>query len=826
MYRLNRFDRKKECLKYTMPFGKIVYSPISEETFLKDYKGSWQNVPAIVINKDGSLQASWSYRGPDLDSEVKERLAIITLQMNNAFAALETGWVLYFEAQRSASMSYATDTYFPDPITKAIDDERKALFLDSRHFESNYYATAYWMPPNEKEGRMKEIVVEGRKHKEVTANDNLGAFWEKVNKIFNIFDSLGIPSQFLNQDKMLTYLHSIVSDNPRPLTMPKHPLLLDQYLYDTPVYGGLEPRLGEKHVRVIVPLTYLSDTIFGLFDRLNRLDFSYRWVTRFYCLSKQDSISSLEGIKNGWNGKIKSLRSMAKELLFNREDDGNINENAQRKFDEVKDAISAVESDTTNYGYYSTAIVVMDEDLEQVEKKAKYVWQEIVNIGMRAKIEDLNALDAWMGCIPGAVGHYIRRPMISTGNLVHMMPISDVWAGPERNDYLHGPVLLYTQTDGNTLFRLNFHIGSVAHTLLVGPTGAGKSVHLNMIAASFRKYKNARVIILDKGASSRVLTEGVGGHFYNLGSEKSTLSFQPLAQISDEIERQWAQEWLCDYARHENIEITPEIKKTLWDALTTLATLPERFRTISGLIDNIQDHDLKTTFDALSIRGAYGHIFDSNKDTLNFSSWQSFEMEKLMQTPSIIGPVLMYIFHRIEAKLNGDPTIIILDECWVFFDNPMFADKIRNWLKTLRKSNASVIFATQSLADITKSPIFPTVLESCQSRIFLPNKDALEESIKKTYLSFGLNKRQIHIIANAVPKRQYYYTSPFGSRIYDLALEFCPVSLAYTAATDTADSKYCQEIIDEFGQENFNTQWQQYKQVVLPKPQIERVSAL
>lgn len=821
MYQQNRFERKKECLKYSMPFARIVYAPISEETLLKEYDGDWGNVPAVVINKDGSLQASWSYRGPDLDSEIKERLAIITSQMNNAFSTLETEWFLYFEAQRSASLSYATDTHFPDPITKAIDDERKMLFLDSQHFESNYYATVNWMPPNDQQGRIKEIVIEGRKRKEITGNDHLKIFWEKVNKIFNIFDALKIPAQFLTQNEMLTYLHSIISDNPRKLSMPKHPLLLDHYLYDTPLYGGLEPRLGKKHIRVIVPLTYLEDTVFGLFDRLNRLDFAYRWTTRFCCLSKQDAVSALEGIKNGWNGKIKSLRSMAKELIFNREDDGNINENAQRKFDEVKDAIHAVESDSTNYGYYSTAIIVMDEDEEVVEKKAKFVWQQIRNLNMKAKIEDLNALDAWMGSIPGAVGHYIRKPMVSTGNLVHLIPISDVWAGPERNNYLNGPALLYTQTDGNTSFRLNLHIGSVGHTFLVGPTGAGKSVHLNMLAASLRKYKDARVIIFDKGASSRVLTEGVGGRFYDLGKEKSKLSFQPLARVDDEIERQWAQEWLCDFARNENMEITPERKQFIWDSLNTLATMPQRHRTITSFINYLQDTNLKTTFSPLSLGGAYGYIFDSNEDNLEFSSWQSFEMEQLMQSRSIIGPVLMYIFHRIEGKLSekkkSGPTGIILDECWVFFDNPMFVEKIRNWLKTLRKSNAFVIFATQSLADITKSPIFSTVLESCQSKIFLPNKDALEESTKKTYVSFGLNQRQIQIISEAIPQRQYYYTSPLGSRLYDLALESCPVTLAYTASTDTADSKYCQEIVDEFGQENFNEHWLQYKQVELPK---------
>lgn len=812
-----------------MPFARMTYAPVSESELLKDYDGDWANVPAIVLNKDGSLQASWSYRGPDLDSEIKERLAIMTAQLNNAFMALNTGWVIYFEAQRTPSLSYATDTYFPDVVTQGIDDERKNLFLDSQHFESNYYATVYWIPPSDQEGRMKEFVIEGKKHKKVTGNDHIVSFWEKVNKIYSIFTSLNIPASFLTQNEILTYLHSTISDTPRSLTMPSRPLLIDQYLYDSPLYGGLEPRLGGKHLRVIVPITYLNDTIFGMFDQLNRLDFSYRWVTRFYCLSKQDSISALEGIKKGWNGKIKSLRAMARELISNREDDRNINENAARKFDEVKDAIHAVENDTTNYGYYSTAIIVMDEDVDEVEQKAKFVWQQIRNMGMKAKIEDLNAVDAWMGCIPGGVGHFIRKPMVSTGNLVHMMPLSDIWAGPERNDYLDGPALLYTQTDGKNSFRLNFHIKGVGHTFLVGPTGAGKSVHLNMIAASLRKYKNARVIIFDKGASSKVLTEGVGGNFYDLGSEESSLSFQPLANIDDELERQWAHEWLCDFARNENVKVTPEIKKIIWDSLQTVGSAPRRLRTMSAFVNYLNMASLKTTFEPLTVKGAYGRIFDSNEDTLDFSLWEAFEMEKLMQTPAVIGPVLMYIFHRIEGMLKMDgngPTGIILDECWVFFDNPMFVDKIRNWLKTLRKSKAFVVFATQNLTDIADSPIFSTVLESCQSKIFLPNKDALEEKNKKMYSSFGLNQRQIELIAHAVPQRQYYYTSPEGSRLYDIGLETCPFTLAYTAATDTADSKYCQKLINEFGKENFNEHWMKHKDVNFPMPQKERMTIL
>ena len=145
MYRMDRFNRKKEYLKYTLPYARIIHDP------------------AIVLNKDGSLQTTWKYRGPDLNSAIREQLAIITQQLNTSFQGLDTGWVLYFEAQRVSSTSYATDVYFPDIITKAMDEERKNFFSDGKHYESNYYATAYWMPPNDQEGKIRELVVEGAK---------------------------------------------------------------------------------------------------------------------------------------------------------------------------------------------------------------------------------------------------------------------------------------------------------------------------------------------------------------------------------------------------------------------------------------------------------------------------------------------------------------------------------------------------------------------------------------------------------------------------------------------------------------------------------------
>lgn len=154
-------------------------------------------------------------------------------------------------------------------------------------------------------------------------------------------------------------------------------------------------------------------------------------------------------------------------------------------------------------------------------------------------------------------------------------------------------------------------------------------------------------------------------------------------------------------------------------------------------------------------------------------------MEKLMESPTVVGPVLSYLFHRLEDRFDGSPTLLVLDEAWLFLDHPAFATKIREWLKTLRKLNVAVIFATQSLADVDQSSIAPTIKEACFTKIYLPNAIALQPDAKEFYRRFGLNDRQIEILAYAIPKKDYYYTSPIGNRLFDLSLD--DLALAYCA---------------------------------------------
>jgi len=165
-----------------------------------------------------------------------------------------------------------------------------------------------------------------------------------------------------------------------------------------------------------------------------------------------------------------------------------------------------------------------------------------------------------------------------------------------------------------------------------------------------------------------------------------------------------------------------------------------------------------------------------------------------MHSKAAVLAVLGYLFARFDERFDGAPSLLILDESWLFLDDPVFAARIRQWLKTLRKKNVSVIFATQSLADIKDSSIAPAIIKSCASRIFLPNPQATEPQIRTIYEGFGLNSRQIGIVAEAVPKRDYYYQSRLGNRLFDLDLG--PATLAFAGASSPQDQRAIDEIRD------------------------------
>lgn len=748
---------------------------------------------SVVLNKDGSLQITLQYRGPDLDSSTESELVSTSARLNNVLRRLGKGWAIYAEAQRRESRSYPK-SHFPDPVTKLIDEERKESFKQTSHFESFYYLTFIYMPPSETENKVAAFFLEKKDKFQINYEDILKSFKAEVDRALKLISTTFPETKLLENEELLTYLHSTVSEKSHKINVPEIPMYLDAYICDSPLVPGFEPRLGKSSLGVIGIKGFPGKSQPGLLDRLNRLSIEYRWVTRFIFMDKTDAESEIGKYKKKWFAKRKGIVTLLKETLTGSqsvmEDTDAIN-----KAMDADEALQELAEDSVSYGYFTACIVLINSDPKILANQVREVEKTINSHGFSTKHEDVNAVDAWLGTIPGNCRNNVRRPLLNTLNLSHLMPLSAVWAGSKTDEHLGGSPLLYARTNGSTQFRYSIHVGDVGHTMVIGPTGSGKSVLLNMIEAQFRRYKDSQVYIFDKGGSARTLTYAVGGSYFDLGADENSLNFQPLSNIDLASELRWAHEWILDILTQEKVVPTPSIKEKVWTALTSLSSAPKDERTILGLSLIIQDVELRQALLPYTVQGPHGHLLDNTFDNLNYGSWQCFEMEVLMETPGIVLPVLSFLFHRLEKRFTGVPTLLVLDEAWLFLDNKAFAAKIREWLKVLRKSNVSVFFATQSLSDVDASSIASTIKEACLTKIYLPNSSALNEDIHAFYRRFGLNDTQIRILAESIPKRNYYYTSPNGNRLFELALD--EIALLYCGGTTKENQALVKRIKSE-----------------------------
>lgn len=780
--------------------------------------------PGIVLNKDGSFQRTARFRGPDLDSATPAELVAVTARLNNALRRLGSGWAIFVEAQRLPASGYP-ESDFPDPVSALVDMERREQFReDGAHFESAYYLTLLWLPPPEDAARAEGWLYEGKARKGVDPRELVAGFTDRTARILNLVEGFMPEARWLDDDETLTYLHSTISTKRQRVRVPETPMHLDALLVDQSLAGGLEPRLGDDHLRTLTVTGFPSSTWPGLLDELNRLAFPYRWSTRAIMLDKVDATKLLTKIRRQWFAKRKSLGAIIKEVMTN-EASVLMDSDASNKAADADAALQELGSDDIGQAYVTATVTVWHPDPAIAAERLRLVEKVIQSQDFTCTVEGVNAIEAWLGSVPGHVYANVRQPPISTLNLAHMIPLSAVWAGPERDEHLGSPPLLYGKTEGSTPFRFSLHVGDVGHTLIVGPTGAGKSVLLALMAMQFRRYDSAQVFAFDFGGSIRAAAIACGGDWQNLGGNTQNgagdgVQLQPLARIDDAAERAWAAEWLAAIFAAEGVTIDPQAKDHLWSALTSLASAPPEERTLTGLAVLLQAQPLKQALAPYCVGGPWGRLLDAEVEHLGDAAIQAFETEGLIGAGAAAA-VLSYLFHRIEGRLDGSPTLIIIDEGWLVLDSPAFAQQLKEWLKTLRKKNASVVFATQSLADVETSNIALAIIESCPTRIFLPNDRAMEPQIAAIYARFGLNARQVEILSRATPKRDYYCQSRRGNRLFELGLG--DVALAFTAASSKTDQQRIADLVAEHGPAGFADAWLKHRHLawaadLLPPP--------
>lgn len=315
----------------------------------------------VIVNKDGSFQRTARFRGPDLDSATPAELVATTSRLNNALRRLGSGWSIFVEAQRHPAGAYPSGR-FPEAVSNLVDFERRAQFEEAgAHFESSYFLTLVWLSPAEDAARAEAWLYEGRDGQGANGREHLAGFIDRTDRVLNLVEGFMPEAEWLTDVETLTYLHSTVSTRRQRVRLPDVPMHLDAILADEPLTGGLEPRLGQGHVRTLTVMGFPSQTWPGLLDDLNRLAFDYRWVTRAICMDKTDAAKVVGRIRRQWFAKRKSIAAMLKEIMTN-EASALMDSDAANKAADADLALQELGSDLVGTAYVTATVTVWDAD--------------------------------------------------------------------------------------------------------------------------------------------------------------------------------------------------------------------------------------------------------------------------------------------------------------------------------------------------------------------------------------------------------------------------------------------------------------------------------
>src|SRR5580692_5147467 len=737
----------------------------------------------ILLQQDGSLLAGWSYRGPDMMSAAASEMDALSARLNHVLR-LGSGWMVQCDAVRSRAPGYPERGAFPDPVTRVIDDERRQQFMDEgAHFESEYFLTLTYLPPREMEERAKGWLFEGRgaHSSNKTAAQHLERFRQRADMFENVFGQLfqterlkriTVTDDFGERhvhDRLLRFLRRCINGLDHPFALPDIPCYLNEVLACEDFYGGMEPRIGKKHVRVVTLDGFPRMSSPGILRELDQLPIEYRWNTRAILIDPEEARAMLDKHRKKWRSKIRGWKD---QILQTQ--NGAVDVHAQEMAIDAEQAMGVAAAGDEQFCQYSANIICLDEDPERLYENTRLVMKTVQNLGFSCRIEDVNAVEAWRGSLPGDGYSNVRRVLMHTLNLADMLPITSVWAGLRENPSSlmpkSSPALLYAATTGATPFRFNLHVSDIGHTLIVGPSGAGKSTALGLIAAQWFRYPHAKVFAFDRGYSSWLLTVAASGAFYDLAGPRSHLAFCPLAALDEDSDFTWAVGWIEALCELNGLKFTPRHRNAVAEAIARLQLSPTR--TLTELSANVQDTDIRDALEHFTVSGPLGSLLDAERDLLSDGRFLTFEMENLLQLDDkAVIPVLLYLFRRIEQSLDGSPTLVLLDEAWSYLQQPTFRNRLKDWLKTMRRNNAVVVMATQQVSDIANSEIADVVLENCPTKILLPNAEARNPGSREFYGRLGLNERELELLQVSVPKQQYYVVSKLGRRLVDLRSE-------------------------------------------------------
>ncbi|MCL2010849.1 MAG: DUF87 domain-containing protein, partial [Synergistaceae bacterium] len=661
----------------------------------------------VIELKNGAFLAGFWYTGPDLESATKEEVEALSAYIGKALMRLGRGWMLHAEMVRKSAEGYPAG-FFREPTNYLIDLERHYFHKqEGRHFETKIALFFTYLPPvMEQSGKARRLAnfMLGETEADYQSVDgrNLKQFEDKLDELENTltasrqirlermsckpvrleFCEAEADGEIMMNAELLQALNYVINGRWHSIRVPiPAPTYLDTLLARDMLVGA--PLIyDDNHVMVISVMGYPQGSYPGILHSLSLLPFEVRVSNRFIFTDYLDASGYLASLRKRWAQKTRSFFAQ----IFNRTD-APVNLDAANMVNDIDEAAQPLESGDVCYGHHTCVVLVRGSDVKELEDRAREVVKTFEFRGFPARIEKRNGIEAFIGSLPGHGYENIRRPMISSLNFADIIPTTTDWTGEEFCPSGHfppkSPALLQAASIGSTPFRLNLHDGDVGHTLILGPTGSGKSTILAMIASQFERYEGARIFVFDKGYSMYPLAASCAdAAHYDIGADGANMRFCPLASLESPIDRLDAQEWLeAAIILSKGTPPTPEERSLISEALDTLArtTNEPSMRTLTNFTHTVQGLELRKYLDYYTGDSPGGLLLDGESNDIQYRNFTVFELDHVFQMDAkLVMPIFLFLFREIEKRLDSvvegkhnPPSLIIIDEAWMALSHEM-----------------------------------------------------------------------------------------------------------------------------------------------------------
>lgn len=735
----------------------------------------------VMLLRDGAFLTCFEYAGADRENSEFDLMHHEADQFAQELSRLGNGWMLEFHTVRAQVQVSPAAQHCPDTTSAMVYEERAQRYATAgRYYGRRNVLVLTYLPPAAVRRQVSHYFFEdGKPGALPPRSELLQTFIDKSEEFTKALGHV-VTLRRLNDDQATHFLRSCVTGEDRGVGIAADKADLHYAIGSVSLapHAGI---VGQLHTRVIGVIGWPGDgTIPQMFEPLLRLPFSLRMQQRFITLSPQDAVRELKKKYNDWvqlntyNPKRMFWAFLA-PLTGASADDRRVvqvNTDAELQAASVEREIAAVQSGTVRLGYYTMSVVVHDEDRKQVEANAAAVVAEINRLGFTALIETDNAADAFAGSWAGHGLNNVRKYFLNTRHLARLIPTSTPWRGEDHAPCSFYPEgsgpLVITTSSGQTPFALNVHKQDLGNFLIVGPSGAGKTYAIGSLCLAFRQYANSQINLFDRGYGAIIPTLACGGQVY----DTDAMLYAPLQHVDEEEERTWALRFIETLATLRDFVMTPQARKDLQHALEILGKGALQYRTMTGFHAQLQTTvpGLKAALEFYTL-GKGGRILDGTPGPEQESSWLMWEMEKLLgQGDAISTPVLMHLIHTIQRRLDGRPTLTIIEEGWQAAANEWLQAYTEESSANYRKQVNALGLVLHSPANLKAFKRHELLLTNISTIIFLPNPRANtegEEGQRAHYEAMGLGRREIRMLAEGLrPKRDYYLVQGEDRRVF------------------------------------------------------------